>query len=345
MKHAQAQSSLQLSDHAMQHTQLRHAFYNQTVDRVANQPVVADLDNPLIDRDLSMPRHLVSQIAVPKAAPVYYRQYELPDFYQPAATERISATSSIAADTARDAKIHTALPTTVRPMPPATPSNPLAQPPILSQADIEHALANPKIHINLLKQSHSLVENRAAVQDSLSELVQDLATSILPEDGKDYTAYQNAVSAWQAQADDLHDPQTYAAISDYAVQGLPDALLRQALVIFRGNARLGIKADAQQAFALIEAAAKQGDIRAAKALSKLYFAGDGVTPDMAQGRFWLTQAADDGHKGAQAVLASMAAADGLKQTQQADDQYLQRLAIATAVLVTIALVVIVFVKV
>lgn len=345
MKHAQAQSSLQLSDHAMQHTQPRHAFYNQTADRMANQPVVADLDNPLIDRDLSMPRHLVSQIAVPKAAPVYYRQYELPDFYQPATTERISATSSIVANTARDATIHTALPTTVRPMPPATPFNPLAQPPILSQADIEHALANPKIHINLLKQSHSLVENRAAVQDSLSELVQDLATSILPEDGKNYTAYQNAVSAWQAQADDLHDPQTYAAISDYAVQGLPDALLRQALVIFRGNARLGIKADAQQAFALIEAAAKQGDIRAAKALSKLYFAGDGVTPDMAQGRFWLTQAADGGHKGAQAVLASMAAADGLKQTQQADDQYLQRLAIATAVLVTIALAVIVFVKV
>ena len=178
MKHAQAQSSLQPSDHAMQHTQPRHAFYNQTADRMANQPVVADLDNPLIDRDLSMPRHLVSQLAVPKTAPVYYRQYELPDFYQPATTERVCTTSSIAADTASDATIHTVLPITVRPKPFATPFNPLAQPKMLNQADIEHALANPKIHINLLKQSHSLVENRAAVQDSLSELAQDLATGL-----------------------------------------------------------------------------------------------------------------------------------------------------------------------
>lgn len=334
-------TSLALS--AQPHAQSSNAFYNQAAKHVADsQNVITDLDNPLIDRDLSLPVTLVSPMLRPKTAPVYYRQYELPDFYQPTQTSVASHAPSIAVDSVRDTTAHTALSPTAHPQPSdALPAQP-AKPSVLSQAEIERALANPNIHINLLKQSHSLLDNRPKVQDSLSELEQDLATDVPLDDDKDHAAYQNAVSVWQQQPDDAH---AYAVISDSAAHGLADARLRQALVVFRGSATLGITPNSQQAFGLIEAAAKQGDARAAKALSKLYFAGEGVALDMAQGRFWLAQAAENGHVGAQAVLASMAAADGLKQTQQADNQYLQRLAIATAVLVVIASAVIVWVKI
>lgn len=212
------------------------------------------------------------------------------------------------------------------------------------QAAIVQALANPQLHEGLRHQAKSLVDVVVKPQDSFGELEQDLAfinfaTPITPEA---QTAYQHAVEIWQQYY--LQKPvdpgalnTAYAVIAAQADAMLPDAMLRHALMYLRGENAIGIQQDRQQGLDLVKAAAKRQDNRAEKLLSKLYFSGELVEMDTQQGKFWLAQAAEHGHAAAQQLQHSFAMASQLSTTRQADDSYIKKLLIGTAILVCMLL--------
>lgn len=217
------------------------------------------------------------------------------------------------------------------------------------QAELEAALANPHLHDGLLNQSKSLVENIPPAQDNFDELEQDLAEVYLPEtfSTEHQTAYHQAVDSWQQRqtADVVALREGYAVIAQQANDNLPDAMLRQALCYLRGDTALGIVQDQQKGLSLVQAAATLQDNRAEKLLSKLYFSGELVAMDNAQGKFWLAQAATHGHAGAQQLQQSFAMVNELKETRQDETDYLKKLAIGTGLLLLLTLVLIFAIKV
>ena len=248
------------------------------------------------------------------------------------------------------------------------------------KAEVEAALLNPTLHEGLLNQRKSIAESQAVVNKHaiFGELAQDLQTiqwleSNLTEQNR--AMYEKAVALIQAaqssgnasennlleinalennvleenvientlSADNLS--KAVQIIDEFAKNGLADALLRQALWLFEGNHLLKISQNSQQALLLLQQAASQHDNRAEKLLSKLYYAGHGVEQDSEMGKYWLELAAAHGHPDAIRISQGIATLSLLKQTQREDTSYGKKMALATAALIVLMILIFLAVKV
>lgn len=224
------------------------------------------------------------------------------------------------------------------------------------QAKREYALANPQLHAGLLNQRKSILEQQQKRKDSFSELEQDLQTINLPdvqmsEQAKQVYAQSVKLLQYLSQNQQNSNPslsqkyqKAYQVIDKLAKSNTSDAMLRQALLLFRGNPAIALQPDHQQAVALVHSAAKLLDNRAEKLLSKLYYSGEiqGLQMDSEQGRYWLEQAAKHGHPEAERLLQSFDMLSTLKTNRYEDDDYLKKLGLGTGALVVFAIGVIVF---
>lgn len=251
------------------------------------------------------------------------------------------------------------------------------------QQEIADALANPRIHAGLLNQSHSMLDIAKRHQqqtDSYSELEADLENPklqalvtdshpklfiSLPNGESLDEAYQKAKQnliqintaiqrySEQYPQQDLQlseKPQGIIAqavnlIEITAKAGHPEAMLWLALRNFRGDPVFGIAQDTSIALEWVNMAAKLTDSRAEKLLSKLYYRGEGVTMDADLGNYWLELSAQHGHPEAKTISQQMAMAKLLKENRKADSNYMRLLLWGIAVLLTLVLVIIAFIKV
>lgn len=243
------------------------------------------------------------------------------------------------------------------------------------QAEVEAELLNPTLHEGLLNQRKSIAESQAVVNKHaiFGELAQDLQTiqwldSDMAEESR--AMYEKAVALIQTtqssgnvlannvlednvaaenvventiSADNLAT--AVQVIDEFAKNGLADALLRQALWLFEGNHLLKISQNSQQALLLLQQAASQHDNRAEKLLSKLYYAGHGVEQDNEMGKYWLALATAHGHPDAIRISQGIATLSLLKQTQREDTSYGKKMALATAALIMLMILIFVAVKV
>lgn len=226
---------------------------------------------------------------------------------------------------------------------------------LLAQQEAERLarLANPTLHQGLINQRKSMVEQSQQKRDNFSELEQDLQKVSFPDvqmSDKAKKMYLQSVKLLQylSQNNAASNPalyhKAYQVIDKLAQNNTSDAMLRQALLLFRGNPTLAIQPNHQQAVALVHAAAKLLDNRAEKLLSKLYYSGgiQGIPIDSEQGRYWLEQAAKHGHPEAERLLQSFDMLSTLQTNRYDDDDYIKKLGLGTSALVIFGIGVIFF---
>lgn len=210
-------------------------------------------------------------------------------------------------------------------------------------AEVEAALLNPTLHVGLLNQRQSIADAKAVITQHtiFSEFAQDLQTIDLAAADISATAkpvYEQAVMVIQApESGDAVDREDVSSaiqvIEKFAEDGIADALLRKALWLFEGNRTLNVTQNEQEALALLQLVANQGDNRAEKLLSKLYYAGHLVEQDSDLGKFWLDLAADHGHPEAIRISQGIATVSLLQQAQREDNRYTKKMRFAIVALI------------
>ena len=93
----------------------------------------------------------------------------------------------------------------------------------------------------------------------------------------------------------------------------------------------------------VQQAASKNDSRAQRLLSKMYYQGVGVTQDLKVGRYWLEQAAENGHVEAASLVGQWQQAQVLISTQKQEQHSLKRYQLLFAVIIVIALLIIILV--
>ena len=93
----------------------------------------------------------------------------------------------------------------------------------------------------------------------------------------------------------------------------------------------------------VQQAASKNDSRAQRLLSKMYYQGVGVTQDLKIGRYWLEQAAENGHVEAASLVGQWQQAQVLISTQKQEQHSLKRYQLLFAVIIVIALLIIILV--
>jgi len=93
----------------------------------------------------------------------------------------------------------------------------------------------------------------------------------------------------------------------------------------------------------VKQAASQDDSRAQRLLSKMYYQGLGVTQDIDNGKYWLTQAAKNGHAEAADLVAHWQQAQVLMTTKKQEQHSIKRYQILLGVVGVIALLILIFV--
>lgn len=90
----------------------------------------------------------------------------------------------------------------------------------------------------------------------------------------------------------------------------------------------------------VKQAASQNDSRAQRLLSKMYYQGVGLPQDINIGKYWLEQAAENGHAEAASLAEQWQQAQALITTQKQEQHSLKRYQILFAVIIVIALLII-----
>jgi hypothetical protein len=93
----------------------------------------------------------------------------------------------------------------------------------------------------------------------------------------------------------------------------------------------------------VKQAASKNDSRAQRLLSKMYYQGVGVTQDLEIGKYWLEQAAENGHIEAASLVGQWQQAQVLISTQKQEQHSLKRYQLLFAVIIVIALLIIILV--
>lgn len=93
----------------------------------------------------------------------------------------------------------------------------------------------------------------------------------------------------------------------------------------------------------VKQAATQDDTRAQRLLSKMYYQGVGVTQDIDNGQYWLTQAAKNGHAEAADLMVHWQQAQELISTQKQEQYSVKRYQILLGVVAVIAILILIFV--
>ena len=138
--------------------------------------------------------------------------------------------------------------------------------------------------------------------------------------------------------------QALAKLQDAAHAGNSAAMLRLAMYELLGE---GVNADKvagmEAGVEWVKQAASKDDSRAQRLLSKLYYQGFGVPQDMTNGKYWLEQAAKNGHAEAASLMSQWQQAQTLISTQKQEQHSLKRYQLLFAVIIVIAILIFIIV--
>ena len=138
--------------------------------------------------------------------------------------------------------------------------------------------------------------------------------------------------------------QALAKLQDAAHAGNSAAMLRLAMYELLGE---GVNADKvagmESGVEWVKQAASKDDSRAQRLLSKLYYQGFGVPQDMTNGKYWLEQAAGNGHAEAASLVSQWQQAQALISTQKQEQHSLKRYQILFAVIIVVAILIFIIV--
>ncbi|MGP4952164.1 tetratricopeptide repeat protein, partial [Psychrobacter sp. T6-1] len=147
-----------------------------------------------------------------------------------------------------------------------------------------------------------------------------------------------------SKAHQLARQKAVSVLHSSANAGNSAAMLRLAMYELLGE---GVSTDKETGMTsgvrLIEQAANQDDSRAQRLLSKLYYQGVGVAQDVDKGKYWLEQAADNGHSEAASVVAQWQQAQMLITTQKQEQHSIKRYQVLIGAIIIVALLLIIFV--
>ena len=138
--------------------------------------------------------------------------------------------------------------------------------------------------------------------------------------------------------------QALLKLQDAAHVGNSAAMLRLAMYELLGE---GINTDKvvgmEAGVEWVKQAASKDDSRAQRLLSKLYYQGFGVPQDMTNGKYWLEQAAKNGHAEAASLMSQWQQAQTLISTQKQEQHSLKRYQLLFAVIIIIAILIFIIV--
>ena len=138
--------------------------------------------------------------------------------------------------------------------------------------------------------------------------------------------------------------QALLKLQDAANAANSTAMLRLAMYKLLGE---GINTDKAASTASgvewVQKAASKNDSRAQRLLSKMYYQGFGVPQDMNNGKYWLEQAAQNGHAEAASLVSQWQQAQTLISTQKQEQHSLKRYQLLFAVIIVIAILIFVIV--
>ena len=138
--------------------------------------------------------------------------------------------------------------------------------------------------------------------------------------------------------------QALLKLQDAAHAGNSAAMLRLAMYELLGE---GIYTDKVAGMEVgvewVKQAASKNDSRAQRLLSKLYYQGFGVPQDMTNGKYWLEQAAENGHAEAASLVSQWQQAQALISTQKQEQHSLKRYQLLFAVIIVIAILIFIIV--
>lgn len=138
--------------------------------------------------------------------------------------------------------------------------------------------------------------------------------------------------------------QALAKLQDAAHAGNSAAMLRLAMYELLGEGVSTDKVAGMEAgVEWVKQAASKDDSRAQRLLSKLYYQGFGVPQDMSNGKYWLEQAAKNGHAEAASLMSQWQQAQTLISTQKQEQHSLKRYQLLFAVIIVIAILIFIIV--
>ena len=94
---------------------------------------------------------------------------------------------------------------------------------------------------------------------------------------------------------------------------------------------------------LVKQAASKDDSRAQRLLSNMYYQGVGVAQDIDNGKYWLEQAAKNGHVEAASLVAQWQQAQALITTQKQEQHSIKRYQLLLAAVLVMAMLILIFV--
>ena len=138
--------------------------------------------------------------------------------------------------------------------------------------------------------------------------------------------------------------QALVKMQDAAHAGHSAAMLRLAMYELLGE---GVNTDKvagmEAGVEWVKQAASRNDSRAQRLLSKLYYQGFGVPQDMANGKYWLEQAAQNGHEEAASLVSQWQQAQTLISTQKQEQHSLKRYQLLFAMIIVVAILIFIIV--
>ena len=138
--------------------------------------------------------------------------------------------------------------------------------------------------------------------------------------------------------------QALLKLQDAAHAGNSAAMLRLAMYELLGEgANTDKVAGIESGVEWVKQAASKDDSRAQRLLSKLYYQGFGVPQDMTNGKYWLEQAAKNGHAEAASLMSQWQQAQTLISTQKQEQHSLKRYQLLFAVIIVIAILIFIIV--
>lgn len=93
----------------------------------------------------------------------------------------------------------------------------------------------------------------------------------------------------------------------------------------------------------VKQAASTNDSRAQRLLSKMYYQGVGVAQDIDTGKYWLEQAAQNGHMEAASIVGQWQQAQALMTTQKQEQHSMKRYQLLFAVILVVAILILIIV--
>jgi len=128
-----------------------------------------------------------------------------------------------------------------------------------------------------------------------------------------------------------------------AEDGNTAAMLRLAMYELLGEGLAIDDAQKKSGVDWVNQAASKNDSRAQRLLSKMYYQGVGVSQDIDSGKYWLEQAADNGHKEAANLVHQWQQAEMLLTTQKQEQHSTKRYQLLIGAIIAVALLIIVII--